>query len=235
MVYFWWYSTPFHSVLHIRMLIPFLILWFTWTQWNATKYRGVLFSTDGIILEVQRHLPTLYAAQTLMSTQWKGNLYRAGVMGLIFRQTIPRAPNTDSSSFGNPGLAGAAGIIRDSAGHIHLACKVALGIGTSVLVELTAVWRGLELALIHGLAALVVEADATTVISLLQSRVSGKWELIMADIQHIFMEVNGAADHLAKEAASLQLTRVLHHNDITGVLRGILYLDRRGVPHLRRG
>ncbi|KAL0329448.1 UNVERIFIED_CONTAM: hypothetical protein Sradi_4931500 [Sesamum radiatum] len=176
---------------------------------------------------------------------------------------VPRAPsivrwhapspswfklNTDSSSLGNPGLAGAAGIIRNSAGYVHLAYQFALGTGTSVLAELTAVWRGMELALTHGLAPLVVEVDATSVISLLKSRASGKWkvqhlimrivclqQLLVADVQHVFREANGAADHLAKEAASLQLTRVLHHDDITGVLRGILCLDRQGVPHLHRG
>ncbi|KAL0311115.1 UNVERIFIED_CONTAM: hypothetical protein Sangu_2406200 [Sesamum angustifolium] len=60
-------------------------------------------------------------------------------------------------------------------------------------------------------------------------------QLLVADVQHVFKEANGAADHLAKEAASLQLTRVLYHNDITGILRGILCLDSRGAPHLRRG
>ncbi|KAL0291574.1 UNVERIFIED_CONTAM: putative ribonuclease H protein [Sesamum calycinum] len=156
--------------------------------------------------------------------------------------------NTDGSSLGNLGLAGAAGIIRDSAGYVHLAYQFALGTGTSVLAELTAAWWGMELALTHVLAPLVVEVDATTVISLLKSRASGKWEvqhlimrivclqqLLVADVQHVFREANGAADHLAKGAASLQLTRVLHHDDITGVLRGILCLDRQGVPHLRRG
>ncbi|KAL0340214.1 UNVERIFIED_CONTAM: putative ribonuclease H protein [Sesamum radiatum] len=156
--------------------------------------------------------------------------------------------NTDGSSLGNPGLAGAASIIRDSAGHVHLAYQFALGTGTSVLAELTAVWRGMELALTHGLGPLVVEVDATTVISLLKSCASGKWEvqhmimrivclqqLLVVDVQHAFREANGAADHLAKEAASLQLTRVLHHDDNTGILRGILCLDRQGVPHLHRG
>ncbi|KAL0302144.1 UNVERIFIED_CONTAM: hypothetical protein Sangu_3116900, partial [Sesamum angustifolium] len=122
------------------------------------------------------------------------------------------------------------GIIRDSTGHVHLAYQVALCIGTSVLAELTAIWRGLELTLTHGLAPLVVEVDATVVILLLQFRIFGKWEvqhlitrivrlqqLLVADIQHIFREANGAADHIANEAASLQLNRVLHHNDITGV------------------
>ncbi|KAL0298881.1 UNVERIFIED_CONTAM: putative ribonuclease H protein [Sesamum radiatum] len=263
MVHFWRYSTPFHSDLHIRTLIPFLILWFTWTQRNAAKYRGVPFTTDGIILEVQRHLRTLYAARTLTSTQWKGDLHQAVIMGFIFCQKAPRAPsivrwrapspswfklNTDGSSLGNPGLAGAVGIIRDSVGHVHLAYQFALGTGTSVLADLTAVWRGMELALTRGLAPLVVEVDATTVISILKSRTSGKCEvqhlimrivclqqLLVADVQHIFREANGATDHLGKEAASLQLTRVLHHDDITGVLRGILCLDRQGVPHLHRG
>ncbi|KAL0307283.1 UNVERIFIED_CONTAM: hypothetical protein Sradi_6145600 [Sesamum radiatum] len=166
---------------------------------NATKYRGVPFSTDGIILEVQRHLRTLYVAWTLTSTQWKGDLHQAAGMGFIFRQQVPRAPsivrwhapspswfkrNTDGSSLRNPGLAGAAGIIRDSAGHVHLAYQFALGTGTSVLVELKTVWRGMELALTHGLAPLVVEVDATMVISLLKSRASRKWE-----VQHMIMQI----------------------------------------------
>ncbi|KAL0391234.1 UNVERIFIED_CONTAM: putative ribonuclease H protein [Sesamum calycinum] len=166
---------------------------------NVAKYRGVPFSTDGIILQVQRHLRTLYATRTLTSTQWKGDLHQAAVMGFIFRQQVSRAPsivhlrapspswfklNTDGSTLGNPGLAGVAGIIWDSAGHVHLAYQFALGIGTSVLAELTAVWRGMELALTHGLAPLVVEVDAMTVISLLKSRASGKWE-----VQHLIMQI----------------------------------------------
>ncbi|KAL0396319.1 UNVERIFIED_CONTAM: hypothetical protein Scaly_0080300 [Sesamum calycinum] len=137
---------------------------------NAAKYHRVQFSTNGIILEVQRHLRTLSLSP--QCRHWSAP-------SLSWFKL-----NTDDSSLGKPGLAGAAGIIRDSARH------------------------GLELALAHGLAPLVVEVDATM--------------LLVADIQHIFKEVNGAADHLAKEAASLQLTLVLRHDDITGVLRGII-------------
>ncbi|KAL0315012.1 UNVERIFIED_CONTAM: putative ribonuclease H protein [Sesamum calycinum] len=236
MVHFWRYSTPFNSDLHIWTLIPLLILWFTWAQRNATKYRGVQFSTDGIILEVQRHLRTLYAARTLTSTQWKGDLHRAAVMGFIFRQIIPQAPsivrwrapslfwfklNTDGSSLRNPGLARVGGIIRDSAGHVHLTYQIALGTGTNVLTELTAIWRG-PVLLGSGRFKLIM-------------RIVRLQQLLGTDVQHVFREANSATDHPAKETASFQLTRVLHHNDITGVLRGILYLDRQGVPHLRRG
>ncbi|KAL0387657.1 UNVERIFIED_CONTAM: hypothetical protein Sradi_2647500 [Sesamum radiatum] len=85
--------------------------------------------------------------------------------------------NTAGSYLGNPELVWAAGIIRDSDGHVHLAYQVALDSGTNVIAELTDVWRGLELALAHGLAPLVVEVNAMTVIQLLQSRTSGMWEV----------------------------------------------------------
>ncbi|KAL0320805.1 UNVERIFIED_CONTAM: hypothetical protein Sradi_5342000 [Sesamum radiatum] len=90
-------------------------------------------------------------------------------MDFIFRPTVPRAPrvvrwttpspasfklNSDGSSLGNPGPAGAAGIIRDAEGQVILAYQDALGTATSVIAELTAVWRGLEMALAHGLAPL---------------------------------------------------------------------------------
>ncbi|KAK4406481.1 hypothetical protein Sango_0654600 [Sesamum angolense] len=78
--------------------------------------------------------------------------------------------NAGGSSFGNPGLAGRRASLEIQMGMYTL---VALGTGTSVLVELTVVWRGLELTLIHGLALLVVEVDATAVIKLLQSHVLG--------------------------------------------------------------
>ncbi|KAL0463143.1 UNVERIFIED_CONTAM: hypothetical protein Slati_0201900 [Sesamum latifolium] len=199
LVHFWRYSTPFHSDLHIRTLVPFLILWFTWTQRNAAKYDRVQFSTNNIIFEVQRHLRTLYAARVLTSTQWKGDLHRAMAMGFIFRPTVPRAPrivrwatpspawfklNSDGSSLGNPRPARAGGIIRDAKGQVRLAYQVALGTSTSVIAELTVVWRGLELAMAHGLAPIEVEVDATTVIQLLQSRTSRRWE-----VQHLIMRI----------------------------------------------
>ncbi|KAL0291476.1 UNVERIFIED_CONTAM: hypothetical protein Scaly_2636000 [Sesamum calycinum] len=80
MVHCWWYSTPFHSDLHIRTLIPFLILWFTLTQRNATVPRAP-------------------------------NIMRWCAPSLSWFKL-----NTNGSSFRNPGLAGAAGIIKDSAG-----------------------------------------------------------------------------------------------------------------------
>ncbi|KAL2224672.1 UNVERIFIED_CONTAM: hypothetical protein Sindi_2986200 [Sesamum indicum] len=243
-------------------LVPFLILWSTWTQRNAAKYHGAHFTATGTILEVQRHLRTLYAARIMTSIQWKGDLHRALAMGFCFRPIAPQAPrvvrwstpspawfklNSDGSSLGNPGPAAAAGIIRDADGQVRLAYQFALGTATSVVSELTAVWRGLELARAHSLAPIVVEVDATVVLQLLQSRASGIWEvqhLIMrivqlqqelgSDVRHIFREANGAADHLAKDAASRQLTRVMYQEDITGVLRGIIRLDKMGTPYLRR-
>ncbi|KAL0448111.1 UNVERIFIED_CONTAM: hypothetical protein Slati_1939000 [Sesamum latifolium] len=145
--------------------------------------------TNNIIFEIQCHLRTLYAARILTSTQWKGDLHRAVAMDFVFRPMVPRAPkvvhwptpspawfklNLDGSFLGNPGPVGAAGIIRDAEGHVRLAYQDALGTTTSVIAELTAIWSDLELAMTHGLAPIVVEVDATTMIQLLQSRASGK-------------------------------------------------------------
>ncbi|KAL2246212.1 UNVERIFIED_CONTAM: hypothetical protein Sindi_2889400 [Sesamum indicum] len=219
MVHFWRYSTPFHSDLHIRTLIPFLILCSTWTQRNAAKYQG-------------RQLRTLYAAQVMTSIQWKGDLHRALAMGFCFRPVVPWAPrvvrwstptpawfklNSDGSSLRN--TAATAGVIRDEIG------------------QLIAVWRGLELARAHSLAPIVLEVDATVVLQLLQSRVSGMWELqqeLGSDLRHVFPEANGATDYLVEDAASRQLTRVMYLDHITGVLRGIIRLDKLGTPYFRR-
>ncbi|KAL2228003.1 UNVERIFIED_CONTAM: hypothetical protein Sindi_1780000 [Sesamum indicum] len=73
-----------------------------------------------------------------------------------------------------------------------IACQFALGTATSVVQELTDVWRGLELARAHSLARIVVEVDVTIVLHLLQSRVSGMLE----------------------DVASRQLTQVMYQEDI---------------------
>ncbi|KAL2228544.1 UNVERIFIED_CONTAM: hypothetical protein Sindi_1834100 [Sesamum indicum] len=135
-------------------------------------------------------------------------------MGFCFRLMVPRAPrvvqwsthnpvwfklNSDESSLGNLGPAAVAGIIRDAIGQVHLAYQFALGTTTSVVSELTAVWHGLELDRAHSLAPIVVEVDANE---------------FESDVRHIFREANGAADHLAKDAASRQLTWVLYQRTL---------------------
>ncbi|KAK4382011.1 hypothetical protein Sango_2913600, partial [Sesamum angolense] len=129
------------------------------------------FSTKSAWEAIRQTLPR----RQLLANVWHCSLWPTISVFLwrLFQDTIPVDAN--GSSFRNPSLAGAACIIRDSAGLVHLAYQVALGIRTSVIVELTAVWRGLELVLAHGLAPLVVEVDVTTVIKILQSCVSGKW------------------------------------------------------------
>ncbi|KAL2252544.1 UNVERIFIED_CONTAM: hypothetical protein Sindi_0049100 [Sesamum indicum] len=75
--------------------------------------------------------------------------------------------NSDGSSLGNPGPAAVVGIIRDAVGQVRLTYQFAFGTAFSVVSELTAVWRGLELARAHSLAPIVVEVDATVVLQLL--------------------------------------------------------------------
>ncbi|KAL2246290.1 UNVERIFIED_CONTAM: hypothetical protein Sindi_2897200 [Sesamum indicum] len=179
MVHFWRYSTPFHSDLHVRTLVPFLILWSTWTQRNAAKYHGAHFTATGTIVEVQRHLHTLYAARIMTSIQWKGDLHRALAMGFC----IGVSPHRRGSN-----------LIR--MGH----CSEIPG-------------RQQRQALFG------MQMDRCV------WHTSSLWAQPLVWSQSLLLS--------GEDAASRQLTRVMYQEDITGVLRGIIRLDKMDTPYLR--
>ncbi|KAL2228534.1 UNVERIFIED_CONTAM: putative mitochondrial protein [Sesamum indicum] len=197
---------------------------------NAAKYHGAHFTATGTILEVQRHLRTLYAARIMTSIQWKGDLHRALAMGFCFRPIAPQHPEW---CVGVPPLRHGSNLIRmghrsEIPGRQQRQALFGMQMDrcvwhTSLLWAQPLVWS--QSLLLSG-----------------ESRASGIWEvqhLIMrivqlqqelgSDVRHIFREANGAADHLAKDGASRQLTRVMYQEDITGVLRGIIRLDKMAL------
>ncbi|OMO67570.1 hypothetical protein COLO4_30096 [Corchorus olitorius] len=77
--------------------------------------------------------------------------------------------NTDGASHGNPSLAGAEGIIRDSQGHFVLGFQKQIGLATSTAAELWAIREGSLMA-----------------------------QLRIQTLQHTFREGNYCVDKLAK-------------------------------------
>ncbi|PKI49381.1 hypothetical protein CRG98_030309 [Punica granatum] len=77
--------------------------------------------------------------------------------------------NTDGAAEGNPGKAGARGLIRDEHGKWLGGFAQNIGITTSVLAELWAVKTGLELAWDLEVRKLILEVDSEVVYHLLQS------------------------------------------------------------------
>ena len=68
----------------------------------------------------------------------------------IIRWLPPQPPfiklNTDGSALGNPGLAGAGGVLRDHWGKWVSGFFLHIGLATNNLAELATVRRGLEMA-----------------------------------------------------------------------------------------
>ncbi|KAL0444097.1 UNVERIFIED_CONTAM: putative ribonuclease H protein [Sesamum latifolium] len=139
------------------MLIPILILWFTSSLRNAVKHESAIFSHKIIIRRVVEYLELLYKARKMPFEMWRGDLAVAGKFGFFFkRQNAPtvkmvrwQSPkvgwfklNCDGAAKGNPGQAGAGGVVRDSQGRLIFALYEYLGVKTNVFAELMAVVGG---------------------------------------------------------------------------------------------
>jgi len=76
--------------------------------------------------------------------------------------------NVDGGSKGNPGNAGAGGILRGHLGNWIQEFAVNLGQCTSVKAEVTALFQGLRLAKSHRISKLIVHTDSQVVFNKLQ-------------------------------------------------------------------
>ncbi|KAL2253078.1 UNVERIFIED_CONTAM: hypothetical protein Sindi_0102500 [Sesamum indicum] len=176
---------------------------------DAAKCYKISWSTfygHGHHIGDSAHLHTLYAARVVTSIQWKGDLHQALAMDFCFRPVVPRAPR----------------VVRWSTPLWRGSSLIQIGtrLGTPGRQQQQALF-GMQLDRMWEVQHLIMH-----IVQLQQELVS--------DVQHVFREANGAVDHLQKDDASRQLTRVIYKEDITGVLRSIIRLDKLGTPYLRR-
>ena len=118
--------------------------------------------------------------------------------------------NIDGCSKGNPGLAGAGGVIRDHMGNWIGGFARNIGICSSVTAELWAVHDGLQLTWNTGIRRVVLESDSKVVVKLIKNGSGGvdtHYNLIMqikamlgrewdVEILHVHREANYVADWL---------------------------------------
>ena len=87
----------------------------------------------------------------------------------IIKWIVPSEPfiklNTDGSSLGNPGLAGARGILRDFSGNWASGFSLRLGLASNNIAKLWAIRQGPMLAWDLGFKCIQLETDSTTIIS----------------------------------------------------------------------
>ena len=127
--------------------------------------------------------------------------------------------NTNGSYLGNPGIAGAEGILRNHLGQWILGFSLHVGLATNNMVELFAVRQGLTMVWNLGFKFIYLELDSKVVINWLKNSntsfptnmlpligdcrnlLERDWEVRM---QHIYHEANECADALAKRGTHQQ-------------------------------
>lgn len=95
--------------------------------------------------------------------------------------------NTDGASLGNPGVAGAGGVIRDASGDWLVGFMLHLGVCSNMVAEMEAARFGLSLAWDEGYRKIVCEMDALVAIELFNSGDVSMHPLgsIIADIREL--------------------------------------------------
>ncbi|OMP08311.1 hypothetical protein CCACVL1_01125 [Corchorus capsularis] len=127
--------------------------------------------------------------------------------------------NTDGAARGNPGVAGAGGVIRNSSGDWLVGFTAHLGVCSNVAAELHALRLGLLLAWQEGYRAIVCEVDVKVILDLLKSntmqyhplrallmdiREMFSWEW-QCECRHTLREGNFCADKLSKMGCDLDV------------------------------
>ncbi|KAJ8758607.1 hypothetical protein K2173_000328 [Erythroxylum novogranatense] len=129
------------------------------------------------------------------------------------------ALNTDGASKGNPGVAGAGGVIRDTKGRWLDGFVQNIGVATSFMTELWAIKVGLLMAWEKGYRRVRLQVDSLTIVSMLKTGKSTRslnsalfrdiYGLLRRDwqveMQHIYREANQCADRLANIALGYPL------------------------------
>ncbi|OMO90964.1 reverse transcriptase [Corchorus capsularis] len=154
--------------------------------------------------------------------------------------------NTDGAAKGNPGAAGAGGVIRNTEGGWVVGFAAHLGTCSNVAAELHALRLGLTLAWREGFRAVICEVDAKVILDLLNSdnlevhplgallldvkeMLSWNWQCFC---QHTLREGNFCADMLSKMGCDLATDMEFFYSPPSGVV-DIFEADRRGVAFPR--
>ncbi|KAL0373102.1 UNVERIFIED_CONTAM: putative ribonuclease H protein [Sesamum calycinum] len=133
--------------------------------------------------------------------------------------------NCDGASKGNPGRAGAGGLIRDCRGRMFLAFAIGLDIQMNVFSKLFVIVKGLQLARDASCTHLYIEIDAKVVLQIIAND-TGAWQIqhlltrlrilhrgIIIVVSHVYREENQLTDYLANQACGLNTILVLTQAD----------------------
>ena len=239
-----------------------LLTWYAWRARNDAKHNGKKITSQGIIALTMKQLHLIHVSFRIPASFWKGDASLAQHLGLHYtRVTLKplifvywkRPPdswtklNTNASVHPQFLSAAAAGILRCSNGRVIRAYQKILGPRNAFEAELEAIYIGLKLCRQLGYTKVIVEADAQSVIHVLNSgRTSIHWKsmVIFKQIQlwktdmeiifsHIHREGNAVADSLESDALKFNVSKELCFGECNNVIKKLVFSDNTGIPYLR--
>ncbi|KAI0511114.1 hypothetical protein KFK09_011737 [Dendrobium nobile] len=245
---------------HIRNTIPVLICWYLWASRNDSKHNNIRMDAMNIISKVKNKVIQLYNANLIKPSSFKNHYNAASAFGLVIsnRKIKSREKliywkrpvidyfklNTDGSY--NSVTAGCAGIIRDHNGKIVVAFAGPSSGTYAITAEIDSLNFGVKLCQSLGFTNIWIEVDALLLIQYISGNSSYNptnfykiREIKLAlsgmnySISHILREGNAVADALAKLGCNLDC--FYHFNDasIPRNIKGLINLDRMGLPYMR--
>ncbi|PKU62326.1 Putative ribonuclease H protein [Dendrobium catenatum] len=213
-----------------------------------------------IIARTKEKINSLYKVDLINSKQFRGFKFVAKYLNAnifeelhvsTFKYVIWKKPdihfikiNTDGSV--REGLYGCGGILRNDKGNLVLAFATPLNKCSVLVAELKAIYEALKICLSLGILKVWLEIDALIAIKEISVEKKGNFETfyIIKDIKrmlshldykisHIWREGNSAADFLAKTGSNLDHFTLFQNNNIPFLLKGIINLDKTGLPYIR--
>jgi ribonuclease HI len=122
----------------------------------------------------------------------------------------------DGASKGNPGPAGAGGIIKSERGIISINYSWGLGIGTNNTAEFCSLWQGLQIARNHGIRQLTVLGDSRILIKALQTKKAP----LNVHLRHMFQKILQASNRFHK-IRYFHVLRALNNHADTEANKGV--------------
>ncbi|KAL4335468.1 hypothetical protein GQ457_07G014870 [Hibiscus cannabinus] len=149
--------------------------------------------------------------------------------------------NTDGSvSNGNSSIGG---LFRDYKGEPLCAFYAKTPYENTFVVELTAIWRGIHLALCLGIRAIWIESDSLSVVKTINGNQPGGYYLseiqkLLAKFEiyrvtHSWREANKAADYVSRMDVGLE-DAVFWPPEFPGMLQDIIMDDAQGRVYFRQ-
>ncbi|KAJ0086550.1 hypothetical protein Patl1_07518 [Pistacia atlantica] len=213
-------------------LIPSIISWRLWRCRCKARMENSSESAESVWLAVRVWIRKI---SSLMVKQWPISARDEVILRDL---EVP---------YGNQGKRGGGGVIRDTLGNFKGAFSSYFGQGTNNEAELKALIAGVSLCKELGFSQLNIESDSTLVVSWLSSRKCTAWYLwdYWDELLSLLREVHFIISHQFREgntAVTSSLGRGEEGNSITFLefmslpreLKGILRMDKAGLPQLRR-